>query len=117
MPLAEARLLEGLAFNLAVGPVEHPRRTVLLDAVALDVAQVPGRHLRAVAREVLDVRLDDDAPRAALGRKARRGAGNLTAPRPPRTSPAMAQADQAPDDRCAGGDAVAGTHALAHPGA
>ena len=45
-----------------LGAVEHARRAVLLDAVALDVPQVPGGRLGAVASQLVHVRLDDDAP-------------------------------------------------------
>ena len=59
--LAEARLLEGLAGRGALGAVEHAPRAVLLDAVALDVPQVPGGRLGAVTSEPLQMRFDYDS--------------------------------------------------------
>jgi hypothetical protein len=117
MALADARLLEDFARDGAVPPVEHSGRTVLLDAVTLDVSQVPSGPLGAVAREALDVRLDDDATRAALGRKAVGRLRDPGAPRSPGASPAMPVAHQATDDERAGGDAVAGTQVFSHSGA
>jgi hypothetical protein len=109
MALAEARLLEDLARDGAFRPVEHPWRTVLLDAIPLDVPQVPSGPLGAVAREALNVCLDDDASRAALRSKARRRPRNPCVARASRPSLAMSVAHQATDDERAGGDTVAGT--------
>ena len=81
VPLTQARLLEGLAGRGRLGAVEHARRAVLLDAVALDVPQVPGGRLGAVPSELLHVRFDDDAARvvprteASGGRELRRRPG------------------------------------------
>src|SRR5437868_4444640 len=65
---------------------------VLLDAIALDVPQVPGAGLRAVTRDELHVRFDDDA--AGVGSRpeaARRGYGLR---RPRRQRAAMSAADK-----------------------
>jgi hypothetical protein len=71
MAFVQARLLERLPRDGTLGSVEHARRAVLLDAVPLDVPKVPGRRLRAVPSELLDVRLDDDAAGVRPRAKAR----------------------------------------------
>ena len=83
MPLADARLLEGLPSHGALGAVEHTRRAVLLDPVALDVPQVPGRRLGAPPTQLLHVRFDHHSagPRAraeAGGRRQPPGLGTQT---------------------------------------
>jgi len=45
--LAQARLFERLRTRGAVGIIKDPLRSVLVDAVALDVAQMQRRSLRA----------------------------------------------------------------------
>jgi hypothetical protein len=64
--LARAGLLEGPAAHGALRVVEHALGTVLLDAVALDVAHVQGRRFGGAWPHALHVGLDDDAPRARL---------------------------------------------------
>ncbi len=85
VPLADARLLERLAGHGALGAVEDAWRAVLLDAVALDVLQVPRRRLGAVPSKLLHVGFDDDAARAlprteAGGRREARRAVAAEAP-------------------------------------
>ncbi len=81
VPLAQARLLEGLAGHGPLGAVEHAGRAVLLDSVALDVPQVPRGRLGAATSELLQMRFDDDTPRvgpraeASDGRELRRRPG------------------------------------------
>jgi hypothetical protein len=70
MPLAHARLLEDLARHGPFGTVEPARRAVLLDALSLDVPQVPRGRLGAVTSELLQVRFDDDSPGVVARTKA-----------------------------------------------
>ena len=74
--LAKARLFERPPPHRSVGPVEGALRTVLLDAVALDVPKVHRRGLRAVRGQPHDTRLDDDTTRIGpmrLGAQRARG--------------------------------------------
>jgi hypothetical protein len=77
VPLAEARLLEGLTGHGALGAVEHAGRAVLLDTVAFDVSKVPRSRLRAMATQLLHVRFDDDP----AGARPRTEAGGWREPR------------------------------------
>jgi hypothetical protein len=62
MRFARARLLEGLTLHGPVWAVEHAFRSVLVDAVTLDIPKVQSCRLRSARGEAYDVRLDDDAP-------------------------------------------------------
>jgi hypothetical protein len=62
MRFARAWLLEGLTLYGPVWAVERAFRSVLVDAVTLDVSKMQSRRLRSVRGEAYDVRLDDDAP-------------------------------------------------------
>ena len=66
--LAGARLLEDPRANRPLRVVQRALRAVLLDAVALDVAQVQGGRLGGGRPHAQQVRLDDDAARAGLKR-------------------------------------------------
>ena len=66
--LAGTRLLEDPRANRPLRVVQHALRAVLLDAVALDVANVQGGRLGGGRPHAQQVRLDDDAARAGLER-------------------------------------------------
>ncbi len=112
VPLAEARLLEGLASRGALGTIEPTGRAVPFDAVALDVPQVPGSRLRAVPSELLHVRLDDNA----AGAVPRTEAGGRRESRCPFAAEApMTSTHERRDAKGARGDPLAGAITPADP--
>ena len=84
VPLAEARLLEGLAGRGALAAVKHARRPVLLDAVALDVPKVSGGRVGAVPSELLHVRVDERPRRALVPEDSKPAVGGSLAGLAPR---------------------------------
>ncbi|WP_292029317.1 hypothetical protein, partial [Mesorhizobium sp.] len=63
MPVAVCAIEERLAVDaVAVGAIELARFALAGDAVALQIAQVRTRPVRALAGELDDPRLDDDPP-------------------------------------------------------
>ncbi len=70
--LVEPWLLEGLGARPALGVVQHALGAVLLDAVALDVAQVHGGGFGTGRVQPEHMRLDDDAPGAGAEPSDRR---------------------------------------------
>jgi hypothetical protein len=112
VPLAQARLLEDLSRHGPFSTVESTGRAVLLDAVTLDVPQVPRSRLGAVCSELLQVRFDDYAasvlPRAEAG-------GRRELRRRPAAAPPVTLAHERRDSKGARGHPIAPARAPAKP--